>query len=254
MSQFGPVSAWLVVGGCNVTGDIYDMTESAEQVLEECHPFMSGAIDNWDKYAPVGIAKMGLDCGQGLYDTRTAGMLQAFQSSGQTRQLVNFGFAGAGDPVTNVPKACVMVDGTYAASFTRKAQRGNLTMAQAKHTLSGVRYPGKVVAGLVQRTGNGDTKTSLYADYGAGSYGHGIFDLSVVDITGSPTNVTFTISSSTDHSAWNLEGTFTAVTVAGTAQRLLVTSTIDRYLAATWTFTGGSSPKVTALMSAYLYA
>lgn len=252
MANYGPTSAWILVGGNDVTGDVFDMQESAEQVLEEHHPFMGGAVANWDVYSPVGMAKMSLDCGQGIYDTRTFGMLAALQNSGASRQLVNFGFQGSGDPAAHVGPQCVMVDGTYAASFTRKASRGNITMAQAKHTMSGRRYEGKVVAGLVQRTGDGDSKTP-YLDYGAGSYGHGIFDLSVTSIVGSPTNVVLKVYSSADHASWNLEATFATVTAAGTAQRSLVTSAIDRYLAIDWTFTGGSTPKVTALVSAYLY-
>lgn len=257
MANYGPVDAWLLVGGNDVTGDVFDMAENAEQVLEECHPLLGNTTgpvqDKTDKWVPVGMSKITLECGQGVYDTRAVGMLDALQNSGATRQLVNFGFAGTGDPVAHVGAECVMVDGTYAAAFTKKAQRGNITMGQAKHTLTGRRYPGKVISGLVTRSGaTGDTKTQ-YLDYGAGSYGHAIFDLSVPVLTGSPTNVVVKVYSSPDHISWNLEATFAAVTAAGSAERKLVTSTIDRYLAIDWTFTAGTAPTTKALVSAYLY-
>ncbi len=253
MTQFGPVSAWLLVGGSNVTGDIYDMGETREQVLEECRPFSGGAIEDWDAYKGVGIGKIGLETGQGVYDTRTAGQLEAFQGAGTTRQLVDYGFAGCADPVGNVGNPLTMVDGTYAVKWARKAQRANITMGQASHAVTGVPYEGLVVAGLVARSGNGTTEAS-YLDYGAGSYGHAIFDIQVTALSlGGGSNVVVTIHSSPDHSAWNLEATSAAITVASTAQRILVTSTIDRYLKATWTFTGGAAQTCTLMVGAYLY-
>jgi len=158
MANYGPASAWLLVGGIDVTGDVFDLQEVPEQVLEECHPFLGGGgspvIDNWDIYFPAGMAKTSLDGGQGVYDTRVAGMLVALQNSGATRQMVSYGFGG-----TALGAYTVSIDGTYAAQFTKKATRGNITMAQAKHTITGSRYAGRLVAAYTARTGaSGDTK------------------------------------------------------------------------------------------------
>lgn len=253
MAQYGPTTAWLLVGGNDVTGDVFDMQENAEQMIEETHPFLGGAIANWDTYLPVGMAKMTLDTGQGIYDTRTAGMLDAFQGAGQTRQLVNFGFAGATDPVAHVGAEAIMVDGTYAVGWTRKATRSNITMGQAKHAITGRRYAGKVIAGHTTRSGNGDTKTA-YLDFGAGSYSAGIFDLSVSALSlGGGTNVVVKVQDSPDFSVWTDLTTFTAVTAAGSAERKTLAESINRYLSVTWTFTGGSAQTVKLCVACYIY-
>lgn len=255
MANWGPTSAWLLVGGCDVTGDIFDMQETSEQVLEECHPLLGGATPNWEVYKPVGVSKLMLECGQGVYDTRTAGMLEAFEGTGQSRQLVGFGFAGSGDPAAHVGAPSVMIDGTYATQFTKKASKGNVTMAQSKHAITGLRYAGSVVAGLVTRNGDNNTRAA-YLDLGAPAvaYTGGIFDLHVVGLSlGGGTDVVVKVQDSANHVDWADLATFTAVTAAGTAERKAVVDTIDRYLSVVWTFTGGAAQTVKLLVSAYVY-
>jgi hypothetical protein len=152
MSKYGPQSTFIVVGGCNVTGDIYDANITEEQIIEETHSFG----DSWEEQSPVGIAKITLETGAGLYDDTATRQLEAFQETGTAIQLVALGVAGHA-----IAQPATMLNGTYVSKWTRSPKREGLTMGQATHTITGSRIPGIVLQSLTGVTGaTGDTKTA----------------------------------------------------------------------------------------------
>lgn len=72
--------------------------------------------------------------------------------------------------------------------------------------------------------------------------------LQVTAKSGSPT-LTAKVQHSTDGSTWADLATFSAVTAANVAERIATTGTVNRYLRALWTISGGS-PSVTFHLSA----
>jgi hypothetical protein len=143
MTAYGPASAGLIVGGNDISGDTFQYEETVEQFLEEKH----GLGDSWEETLPVGLAKVLLTAGGGLYDDRTAGILDALQGKGTTRQLISY-FAGG----TAAGAYATMVDGDYAGKFKRIAENAGLTKANAEHTLTGTPYFGRIVHGLTAET------------------------------------------------------------------------------------------------------
>lgn len=136
MSKFGPASAFLYVGGKNLSGDHYQLDENIESMLEQTN----GLGASWEAHLPVGLAKVSLDAGGGIYDNRSDGPNAAFAGLGATRQLVSWGTDGIaiGDQVG-------MADGTYASTYKREAQRAGLTKASAVHTIHGKMYRGRIL-------------------------------------------------------------------------------------------------------------
>lgn len=143
MTAYGPPSAFLLVGGNNISGDTFQAEESVEQVMEQTN----GLGDSWEESLPVGIAKVMLSAGGGIYDDRTAGIVSALQSKGTTRQLVSFGVSGI-TPGSDVS----LLDGDYAAKWHRIAARDGLTKANAEHVITGQYYRGRLIHGLSAET------------------------------------------------------------------------------------------------------
>lgn len=139
MSLYGPVSAFLLVGGRNISGDTFNLEETVESVLEETH----GLGEAWEESLPVGLGRITLDAAGGIYDDRVGGIMEALQSKGTTKQLLGYGMSG-----TAVGAEVVMIDGTYAATWKRIASREGLTKAHAVHRLTGGYRQGRVLHGL----------------------------------------------------------------------------------------------------------
>lgn len=147
-NRYGPSSAFLLVGGSNISGDTFKFDETAEQTLQE----VRGLGESWDRFLPVGLGKNMLETEGGIYDDRTVGLLAALQAQGGTLQLVDFGVEGS-----TLGLKVVMINGTYVGQWTRTAKRDALLMANGIHTLTGTRYEGRVLGALTSRTGDGNS-------------------------------------------------------------------------------------------------
>jgi hypothetical protein len=238
MAKYGPASAWLIIGGKDVTGDHFVLTGGEEQTVEQTNALG----DSWQESLPVGVAKYVLEANGGLYDDRTAGMLDVLQIEGLTPasspQSVAFGFAG------NAPgKAATMLYGTYIGTFVRIAAKDGLTKAHATHVITGSRLEGVLLHGTAtaETTASGDTTAALSVDNLASSSGGITADLQVAAITlGGYTNVAIKVRHSADDVTYTDLVTFTPVTLAG-SQRMTVAGTVNRHLAVSWAFSGAGS-------------
>lgn len=236
MAKYGPASAFLLVGGRDISSDTFQLDEGFEQVTQQSN----GLGASWEEHLPVGVARAILEASGGIYDDETDGIVDALQEQGSTRQLVSYGFAGDA-----IGQDAIHVDGDYAVTWKRTLARDGLVMAHAMHRLSGARLEGKILHDISSESADGDTESSS-VDNSASSSGGATADLHVPAIDlGGYTNVVVKVRHSTDNVTFSDLITFTAVTAVG-AERKTVAGTVNRYLAMSWTWTGsGSSQSVT---------
>lgn len=233
MAKYGPASAFLLVGGKNLSGDTYTLSESVEQINEETH----GLGDSWEETLPVGIARVLLEASGGPYDDRTAGNIEALQGNHGVQQLVSFGMSGYA-----VGAEVVVLDGALETIFKRIADRGALTKAHAEYAVSSVYRRGKVLHGLTAETTDPGNTEATSVDNGASSASGAYCHLHVPALTlGGFTSVTVKVRHSADNITFADLATFTTVTVAGTAEAVFVAGTINRYLAMSWDFIGAGA-------------
>lgn len=134
----GPVDAWLLVGGVDLTPDTMEMSDSTSQILEEVRPFGL----TFDKHLPIGVGQVGLTSGGGLYTDRQKGMIAALQTKVGTRQLAAYGFEG-----NEVGAGCTLIDGPIVSKFNRVADIGALTKASPDYVVTGEPFRGVVLHG-----------------------------------------------------------------------------------------------------------
>jgi hypothetical protein len=238
MARKGPAQAFIFVGGYNVSGYTYTLTQTVESLMEETH----GLGDSAEEYLPVGIARTTLEASGGLWDDTE--LDPAFVGKGETEQLVLTG------PDSAIGGACSLLNGVYASAYNRIAARDGLTKANATYTVSGTNQIGVVLHGITSETTAGDTESSS-VDNGASSASGATCDLHVPALTlGGYTNCIVTVRDSTDDITFGDLVAFTAVTTSPTAERKTVAGPIERYCAMKWEWTGaGSGQSVTPVVA-----
>jgi len=238
VAKYGPVDAFLIVGGKDLTGHTFVLEEASEQIIEETHALG----DSWEESLPVGVARHMLTANGGLYDDAALGLIAAFETSQfptPTKQLVCFGMSG-NDPGDEA----VMLNGTYVAKWKRMGSRDALTKAHAEHVITGDRKEGKLIHGRSdsETSASGNTEGADSVDNLASSANGATGDLHVTALTlGGYTSVTFKVRDSADDITYADLITFANVTAAGTAERATAAGTVDRHLACSWLFNGAGS-------------
>jgi len=152
MGIYGPSSAFLLVGGRNISSDTFVLSELVESAIEEAH----GLGDTFEEQIPIGYAKITLEASGGLYDDRTAGIVEALQAKGETEQVVGYGMAG-----TAIGQGVVMLNGVLATVWNRIANRSELTKAHALYKVSTQYLRGSILHGLNAETSDpGNTEAT----------------------------------------------------------------------------------------------
>jgi len=232
MAKYGPSSAFLLVGGKNISSDTFTLKESVRHMLNQTN----GLSKTWEEHLPIGVASVGLEAGGGFYDDAVAGIVEALQGQGATRQLVSFGLSSS---ITGAE--AMLLDGAFAAVWDRIAQKEGLTKADAKYTVTGDYKRGKIIHGLNAETATSGNTEGPSVDNGASSANGATADLHVPALTlGGFTSVTVKVRHSTDDITYADLITFSAVTAIG-AQRATVSGTVNRHLAMSWLFNGAGS-------------
>jgi len=131
------------------------------------------------------------------------------------------------------------------AKYEVKAEVSDLIMSAAEFQASGGLRYGSVLAPLAARTSNSNA-TSV--DNGAASSQGLTACFQVIGATGGGT-LTGKVQHSTDNSTWVDLITFASAT-GRTSEVKSVSGTVNRYLRALWTLTGGSSPSFTFAVAA----
>ena len=232
MANFGPAHAFILVGGRNVTPDHYTLYETNEQILEQTNSLG----DTWEEHLPVGIGKVGLEAAGGLYDNTVDRLMTAFQEKGATLQIVDYGFEGATTGTEGI-----LLNGDYAASWKRIAERSGLTKAHALHTITGARKSGTVLHGISAETAS--SGTSAWYNHGSVTTGDIAGHLQLVALTlGSAVSFTVTILDSSDNGTTiTARLTFTATTSAPNAYEQTATTGTKQYTAMRWVFNASTS-------------
>jgi hypothetical protein len=151
MSYSTPAGTYILIGGKNVTPDIYSGSFEEENLFEETHTFG----DNWEENIPVGIGKFMLGTGEGLYDDRAIGQFAALRDAMNTQQLVALLLAGdtPGDQT-------IMLNGDYVIKYNRTPAKDGLTKASAEHAITGERLFGDVLNGMTAIGADGNTEST----------------------------------------------------------------------------------------------
>jgi hypothetical protein len=184
----GPVDAWLLVGGVDLTPDTHEMSDSTSQILEEVRPF--GAT--FDKTLPIGVGQVGLTSGGGLYTDRAKGMIAALQTKVGTRQLTAYGFEG-----NEVGAGCTLIDGPIVSKFNRVADIGALTKASPEYVVTGEPFRGVVLHGREdEETADFDTEAEP-ADHALAPFNRSIAVATSTLVSSSP--AVTSIETSTPH-------------------------------------------------------
>lgn len=135
MTARTPAQAFIIVNGRDISGDSYNLEEAQEHILEETH----GLGDSYEESKPVGIIRTTLAAAGGLYDERVGGIVEALQGQNGTAQLVLYGVAG------NVQgQDAVLLNGVFAAKWSRIMERSGITKANAEYVISGSYYRGLI--------------------------------------------------------------------------------------------------------------
>ena len=167
MANYGPASAFLLVGGNDLSTESYGLDENVEQIVEETRG-LGASSEDWKA---AGVARVTLDVAPGLYTDAVFKQLAAYENNQSSRKLVGYGLEGGalGAPVT-------MIDGLFAANWKRMAKKEGLTLAGATFVISGQHYgPGsqdgtggaRILGIKTSRSGDGDTESASLdnADY-----------------------------------------------------------------------------------------
>ena len=136
MANYGPSSGFLLVGGRNLSSDVYNLTEDAESMVEQTN----GLGVSWEEYKPIGLGRITLEANGGIYDDRVAGIVEGLQSAGETLQMVSYGLSG-----NSYGAEVVLLNGAFAANWKRIADRGGLVKANASFVVSSTYLRGKII-------------------------------------------------------------------------------------------------------------
>jgi hypothetical protein len=152
VTNYGPASAFFLVGGRDLSGDSFNLKDRVEQVTQQGH----GLGDLWEENLPVGLARIIIEAGGGFYDERLLGINEALVGQGGTQQEVAYGMAGRG-----IGAEMAFPDGAFAMNYKRGPSREGLTQADAEYRVTGTYRRGRTVHALVSETAaSGDTKAS----------------------------------------------------------------------------------------------
>lgn len=238
MAKYGSdqVAFWLV-DGYSILGVVSELTlDGPEAMLEETHALGDG----WIEQDPTGLKRWAADQ-NGWFDDATDGVLDALAGNEGTSRVACLGVEG-----NSVGAALEGFAGAMGARVMKQPRRNELTKLQANFQGSGQYDHGVILHELSAETADGDTESSP-VDNSASSAAGGAGYLQVTDLTlGGYTSVTVTLRDSSDDITYADLGSFTAVTAAPDAERIVVAGTVERYLAVAWAFNGtGASPSVT---------
>lgn len=238
MARYGSNEiAFVLLGGYSIAGALSDLEATTEALLEET----TTLGDAWVEQSPVGLQRAQLTL-RGFYDDAQAGINAALAEQSGARRVLCYGVEG-----NTIGKRFVGFAGAMQARYVRIATRGELHKARGEFAGAGVVEEGRIVHPLGAETAASGDTTGTPVDDGAASAAGGAAYLQVSGLVlGGYTSATVRIRHSADNITYADLVTFGAVTAAPAAERLVVAGTVQRYLAAAWTFNGtGSGPSIT---------
>jgi hypothetical protein len=231
-SQFTP----LLVGGYSL---LPMKVQGWREKLIAAQSPTHGLGDAWEEFTPTGMQKVELAQDGGFYDAGTSSIHEALRATQATSRVLCYSVEGG-----TVGKRFAGHTGVYQMGYEIVASNGELTKANAIHTVSGQRDEGIILHALGARTTTGNSEGADSQDNGASSANGGVGFLQVTACSGI-TSCAITLRHSADDSTYaNMTGGgFTSVTPANSprAERIAVTGTVNRHIAVSWAITGAGS-------------
>lgn len=223
---------FLLIGGRSVLGaPLTNIGEEREHLLEE----ITGLGDAFDSWKPVGQRVFTLTQ-EGFYNDVTDGFHDALVAADP--QVLMYA------PVGNTFGADLVAFSGVRTSYAKLPARGTLHKAKATYRANaGPEAMGRTLisAILVARATAGPTDTTSDDQDMINTNGGAIY-LGVNALTlGGYTSVTIAIRHSDDDLTFVDLGTFTVVTTAPTAERKVITGTINNFILTRHTFNGAGS-------------
>ena len=236
MAKYSSKDCVLLIDGYNVLGLTTAVTHNAEALTEES----TGFGVEWAEHTYLGLQKTELSQ-EGFFDDASGATNDALNEHQGEERVLCLGFEG-----NTIGRNFNGFKGALQTKFDRIASREKLHRANAAYIGSGVNEDGKILHALTARTADGDTE-STPVDNTAASADGGSAYLQVSALTlGGYTNVTITVRESADALVWSDLEVFTVVTFSPTAERIVITGAVKRYLAVSYEFTGaGANPSIT---------
>lgn len=233
MAKYGSPSAFLLVGGRNLSGENTEITELGESTLERSDGFSK----NWPEFTPTGAQKAEFTQ-KGYYDEDAGKNASVLDGQQSTVQVVCYGVEGLA-----LGKNFVGLEGAFASKYRRVPVRDALLKVEADFSVTGKQSAGAILLAAAQ-AGSWATSTTVDNTVLTSNGGEAFLQVPALGLGGG-TDLVVKIRHSVDDSVYADLVTFAAVTVVYTAERKTVTGTVNRYLRTTGTFTGGAGQTVT---------
>lgn len=232
MAKYGSGDVGFVLaGGYNLlASEVFDLTgPDVEAITEESH----GLGKSYVEHTAVGLQKVTL-AQNGLFDDAALGISEAMVGQHAVSRVVAIGVAG-----NVLGRGFTGAAGAFGGKVSRVSARGALHRLNVTYTTAGAVDEGVILLPLGAKIANwtGTTVDSL-----ALSANGGAAYLEVTAYSGF-TGVIVKVQHSDDDAIWADLATFTNVTAAPNAQRVVVASgvTVNRYLRSVGTVTGSGS-------------
>ena len=229
----------LLVDGYNLIGSATEFSEKREATFDDT----TALGDTFMTQGFADLKKFTLSQ-KGFFDDAAGGSNEALSAMSGANRLVCYGLSG-----NAIGRAMTGFSGTVQHSYERVAAIGKFTRANAEYLGNGQMDDGRIVQALGAVTAAGDSKTSKLDNTTSSASGGAAYLQVPAVVLGGYTSWTVKLVHSADGTTWADLATFTAVTAGPSAQRVAVSGTVNRYVAATWTLNGtGTSPSLTFLV------
>ena len=241
-----PTFNHLFVGGYDVAVVTSGGTLEASAVMDPFFGVGTTMMQNNDSGERDGTASI-----SGLLNSPTSDPVAGVSASGSP-SIVSFLIEGD-TIVSNAAPGFWGYKSAIISKFAATMAQGNLHRFSVDLTSTGNVHYGRVIGPNATRSTAGDTKaTYVTMPYTTGfpwATGHAF--VHVTAVTGAPTNLTVTITTSVDHTTW-IDQAATAVFTTpyiGAQYLTLVTSPgVQQYVAMKWAWSGGTAPTWTGFV------
>jgi hypothetical protein len=241
---------FITIGQYNLTPVTTKFEDSIEKPAIDSTPFGVTAPQR----LPAVLTDYTLTGQDGWYDDATNSINDAMVSMASAERVMILSPYGNSAPATGVGKTCVCTDGVLTTAYKRVDAVGEYIKANFEIAVSGqVDQRAKLVAELAARN-DAATTSATYLDMGAAGAAGGRMYLVVTSITwDTQTALTVTLQDcATTGGAYSDHTAFTdiaAPATGGSEMKVLEHAACNRYVAATFAFTGGAGGHCTAAVA-----
>lgn len=228
--------AFVLVGGRDVMASVTALDIEREAVVKPTTAL--GAT--WPTHQFTGL-KLATITQSGFYDSAAGGANEALCGNEGSLQVVSIGLEG-----NTAGRRMTCAAGAFSAKYKRTLALEDLHKATANYTVSGETEDAVILATYATRTSAGNSESgSVDNTVLTSAGGAGYCQVNALTL-GGYTNLALKVRHSSDNATFADLVAFTVVTAAPAAERKTCAGTVNRYLAASWSFTGsGAGPSAT---------